>query len=168
STVESVGWYGAANKLCGVLMFPAAIMTGALLPTLTRLQRTDPAAYVRASRESVRLALLLGAPTAMGTYLFADRVVPWIFGPGFEPTADCLRVLAFYLLPLFANITLGTILIISGKQFIWSLMKGVMILFSAGVSFWLLPYWQHRANNGGIGAAIMVAVGELGMLATAL
>jgi O-antigen/teichoic acid export membrane protein len=163
-----VGWYGAANKLSGVLLFPAVIMTGALLPTLTRLKATNPDSYQRAARESVRLALVLGAPTAMGTFLFSDRVIPWIFGPGFEPAAADLKVLAFYLLPLFANITLGTILIISGKQFVWSLMKGVMILISASVSFWLLPYWQHRANNGGIGAAMMVAVGEFGMLGAAI
>lgn len=168
ASVEAVGWYGAANKLSGVLLFPAVIMTGALLPTLTRLKESNPDSYQRAARESLRLALVLGAPTAMGTYLFADRVVPWIFGPGFEPTAADLKVLAFYLLPLFVNITLGTILIISRKQFIWSLVKGVMIVLAAGISFWILPYWQHRAGNGGIGAAMMVAVGELGMLAAAI
>jgi O-antigen/teichoic acid export membrane protein len=168
ASVESVGWYGAANKLSGVLLFPAVIMTGALLPTLTRLKVTNPESYQRAARESLRLALVLGAPTAMGTFLFSDRVIPWIFGPGFEPAAADLKVLSFYLLPLFANITLGTILIISGKQFIWSMMKGVMILISAGLSFWILPYWQHRANNGGIGAAMMVAVGEFGMLTAAV
>jgi O-antigen/teichoic acid export membrane protein len=168
SSVESVGWYGAANKLCGVLMFPAAIMTGALLPTLTRLQSTNPEAYGRAARESVRLALFLGAPTAMGTFLFADRVVPWIFGPGFEPTAANLKVLAVYLLPLFINITLGTILIISGKQFVWSMVKGAMILGSAAASFWLMPYFQARTGNGGIGAAMLVAVAELGMLTAAI
>jgi hypothetical protein len=69
---------------------------------------------------------------------------------------------------LFINITLGTILIISGRQFVWSMVKGAMILVSAAASFWLMPYWQARAGNGGIGAAMLVAIAELGMLTAAI
>lgn len=165
---DAVGWYGAATKLVAVLLFPATVLGGALMPTLARLKATDQDAYRRAVPESLRVALLTGAPIAIGTYIFADRGTSLVFGTAFGPAGDNLRVLSFFLLPVFVNMALGALLVISGKQFSWALAKGAMVLGSAAVSYFAIPYWHARTGNGGLGAAMATVAAEGGMFAVAV
>jgi O-antigen/teichoic acid export membrane protein len=165
---SAIGWYGAATKLSTVLLFPATVLGGALMPTLARLKATDHEAYRRAVIESLRVALLTGAPIAIGTYIFAERGIGLVFGATFEPAADNLRVLSAYLLPVFVNMALGSLLVISGRQFAWALGKGAMVLGSAVLSYIAIPYWHARTGNGGLGAAVATVASEVGMFAFAL
>src|SRR5437763_5300075 len=93
---EVVGWYGASIKLITVLLFPATILGGALMPTLVRLMATERDTYRRGVTEWVRVQLLIAAPVAAGTYVFAERGTRLVFGPSFSPSADILRVLSLY------------------------------------------------------------------------
>jgi len=77
-------------------------------------------------------------------------------------------VLSLYLLPVFINILLGTIVIISGKQLVWTLTKGAFVVIGAGVSYFAIPYWQARTGNGGLAAAGVTVGAEMGMLLVAL
>jgi polysaccharide transporter, PST family len=165
---DAIGWYGAAAKLSTVLLFPATVIGGALMPTLARLKATDHEAYRRAVTESIRVALLTGAPIAIGTFIFADRGISLVFGASFGPAADNLRVLSAYLLPVFVNMSLGAVLIIAGKQFQWAVAKGAMVLVSAVFSYIAIPYLHARTGNGGLGAAAATVAAEAGMFAIAL
>jgi O-antigen/teichoic acid export membrane protein len=165
---EVVGWYGAAVKLLNVLLFPAFILGGAIAPTLARLHATDERAFERASRESLRISLLLGAPVAIGTFLYADPAVHLVYGWAFVETASNLRVLALYAMPVFLNIALGSALMASGKELKWAIFKLAMVIGGAGVSFFFIPYFQAHFGNGGIGAAVVTAGAEFLMLGAAL
>jgi O-antigen/teichoic acid export membrane protein len=167
---EALGWFGASTKLLSVLLFPAFILGGALAPTLARLQATDPAAFQRAVREALRILLLLAAPVATGTYVFATQGVALVFGAhgGFEPSADNLRVLSVYVLPVCIDIALGTVILVCGRRVAWALSKVVMLALGLAASVFLIPFWQARTGNGGLGAAAVTAGTEFGMLAFAL
>ena len=115
------------------------------------------------------MALLAGAPIAVGTYIFASQGTAFVYGArAYGPSADTLRVFSFYVLPVSVNIALGTVLLASGKQLPWALSKASMLLLTFVASFAVVPYFQQRTGNGGTGAAAMTVVAELGMTAAAL
>jgi O-antigen/teichoic acid export membrane protein len=165
---DAVGWFGAANKLVNILIFPAVILASALGPTTARLYGTDPNAYSRAVRESFRAGLLLGVPVAVGSFVFADQGVALVFGgKEFGPAADNMRVFSAWLLPVFLNIVLGTALFASGRQLAWTFCKGAAVLLGAGASVLLIPWFQARTGNGGLGAVGVTAFAEICMLGAA-
>jgi O-antigen/teichoic acid export membrane protein len=166
---EAVGWYAATGKLVGLLLVPATLLMGAVGPTLARLHAKDPLAFQRAARESLRIALLMGAPVAVAAFVFAEPCMALVYGAtAFAPAAMNLRVMSAYMLPVFLNIALGTVILASGRQMIWSVAKGATVAVSAGASFFVIPYWQTRAGNGGLGAAGMTAASEIAMLVAAI
>jgi O-antigen/teichoic acid export membrane protein len=165
---EAVAWYGASAKLANLLLFPATILGGAFAPTLARLHASDEEGFRRAARELLRASLLLAAPMAVGTWFFAHDAVNLVYGARqFGPAGDNLRVLSGYLAPVFIDISLGTVILVCGRRFAWALSKGAVVAVGAAASFILIPYFQARSNNGGLGAAAICAGGEFLMLAMA-
>src|SRR3954471_19714904 len=93
-----VGWYAAAQRFVGTLIFPAGIAGVALYPTLARFAG-NVAALRGKARDALRLVLLLGALAGAGTVLYADVAVSLVYSrDGFEPAIDILRALGPYLL----------------------------------------------------------------------
>src|SRR5207248_2193264 len=69
-----VGWYAAAQRFVGTLIFPAGIAGVALYPTLARFAG-DASALRSKARDALRLVLMLGALVAAGTALYADVAI---------------------------------------------------------------------------------------------
>lgn len=161
---DAVGWYGASTRLVGFLLFPAGVLQAVFMPTLGRLHVESPDEYRKTARDSLRVALLLGAPIGVGTYIFAEPGVAFVFGSSFVGAAAILRLLGIYVLVVFVNIALSTIIVSSGRTMTWSTMKAAMVAIGAGVSFVVIPYFQRTANNGGLGAASVTVAAEVTML----
>jgi hypothetical protein len=70
-------------------------------------------------------------------------------------------------LPVFLNISLGTALLASGRQMAWAAWKTGLVVVGAAASFVVIPYFQARTGNGGIGAAWVTVAAEFGMLLAA-
>jgi O-antigen/teichoic acid export membrane protein len=162
SSPEAVGWYAATGKLLGLLLVPAALLMGALGPTLARLQGGDPQAFRKAAAESLRVTLLMAAPLTVATFAFADVATGIIYGSrSFGPVGANLRVMSGFIVPVFVNITLGSVLLASGRQVAWAIAKGVAVAVTTLASFWVIPYIHQRTGNGGLGAAAMTVVSEV-------
>lgn len=109
-----VGWYGAAERLITVglgLLQPAKQV---LISTLSRALAhpdTEGASWQLMRRSVVGISAL-GVTMMLGTLAVAHFVVPFIFGPGFEPTVHLLMLMAL-LLPLaaFCEAAVGYVLI---------------------------------------------------------
>jgi len=165
---EVVGWFGAATRLVTFILFPIFILGGAIGPTLARLRTQDMSAFGQTIRQALRAATLLGAPVAIGTWIFADRGVAFAYGAGFERSAEIVRLLGAYVLPLFANIILGTAIMAGKGRLAWTFWKGGMVLAGAAVSFFLIPFTQARFGNGGLGAAAVTVGAEYVLLTAGL
>jgi len=164
-----IGWYAAASKLMGLLIFPATILATALYPTLARLQAERAAAYGDLMTAALRVMVLLGILSMAGTYLFADTAVGLVYGSAaFAPAASCLRVLALYLLVAFVDVTLGAAIMAGTAPTRWIVAKLATVLVAAGLSVVLIPLTQSTLGNGGIGCAAAVVAAEVVMLITAL
>lgn len=166
---EVVGWYAAATRLSGILIFPATILAAALYPTLSRLFVEEPESYRRFARSALRAMLVFGALGAGGTLVFADATVALVYGQGaFDPAVSTLRVLALYIFLDFVNVTLGTAIAAANRQTPYIYAKGLSILVVIMLNSLLIPFCQVRLANGSIGGAITAAAAEAVMLGAGL
>ena len=161
-----VGWFGAARNVLGTLLAPAAILGAAAYPRIARAS-TEPGSG-RSVRSAFRPLLWLGALAATGTYLFAGTAIGLIYGPGFEPAATILRVFSPGLFLLFIDILLGNIIYASGGGTGFAIAKIVSVVVGTALNFVLIPLFQERLGNGGVGVVVAFALSELVVFAGAL
>jgi hypothetical protein len=89
------------------------------MPTLGRLHASDRDEYRQTALDSIRIALLLGALIATGKSSCSQN-----------PVGSCIRerfvrrrqpvILSVYVLIVFVNIALSTIIISAGRTLTWS------------------------------------------------
>src|SRR5229473_2331000 len=77
---EAMGWYSAANRIVGVLLFPATTLSFAIYPTITRLWTEDRPSYAPLVRLGLRAIAIVGIFAATGTALFAGIAVDVVYG----------------------------------------------------------------------------------------
>jgi O-antigen/teichoic acid export membrane protein len=168
SPADVIGWFGAARNILGTLMAPAGILGAAAYPRLARAS-TQPGALSQEVRAAFRPLLWLGALAGTGTYLFARSMVDLIYGSrGFGPAATILEVFAPGLFLLFVDILLGTIIYASGRVTAFAVAKIISVLVGAGLDVLLIPLFQERYGNGGIGVVVAFALSEFVVFAGAL
>ena len=163
----AVGWFGAAKMILGTLCAPAIILATAAFPRLVRAAGT--AALPSEVRSALRPLLWLGALAGVGTYLFAGTVVGLIYGSaGFAPAATILQVFAPGFLLLFIDILLGHVIYASGRGTGFAIAKILSVMVGTALNFLLIPVFQARYGNGGIGVVVAFALSELVVFAGAV
>lgn len=162
---EVLGWYGAASRMVGVLIFPATTLSYALYPTLVRLWAEDKATYASMVRLGVRTVVVLGTFTATATLLFSDLIVSVAYGTErFAPAAGNLGILAGYLLLVYVSIVLSVGIAAAGRQLRWALAQSICLLVSVALDPLLIPVFQARYGNGSLGVCVSVVLAEVIMV----
>jgi O-antigen/teichoic acid export membrane protein len=165
---DVVGWFGAAKNVLGTLIAPALILGSAAFPRLSRAAQ-DRAQFRRELGGAMRPVLLLAAYAAVGTYVFADLAIAVIYGAGrFDPAVPILQVSAPSFFLFFVDVLLGSAIVASDRAVSMAVAKVFNVLASTVLDFLLIPYFQHRYGNGGLGAAIAYGGSEVIMFVAAL
>jgi O-antigen/teichoic acid export membrane protein len=163
-----VGWFGAARNVLGTLLAPAAILGAAAYPQIARAS-SDPDALAHQVRSALRPLLWLGALAAVGTYLFAGTAIGLIYGSrDFAPAATVLEVFSPGLFLLFVDILLGNVIYASGGGTGFAIAKVLSVALGTALDFLLIPVFQQRFGNGGIGVVVAFALSELVVFAGAM
>jgi O-antigen/teichoic acid export membrane protein len=166
-----VGWYGAATRLYGTLLFIPNILTTSIFPAVMRMgsDAADDAAFTRATERLMNLVLFAAIPISAGTIAIANPLVRLLYGPGpFEHAGPNLQVLGVSILLVCIDVVLGTALIARGKEKPWAAMAIAAAIFNPLVNLWAIPFTVRLWGNGGIGAAAATALTELLMMFGAL
>lgn len=165
---HAVGWYGAAKNILGTLVAPATILGTAAFPALSRAAH-DPARLRAELQAALRPLLLLAGAAGVGTYLLADLGVAIVYGrASFGPAATVLKAAAPGLFLLFVDVLLGTVVVAAGRAGALAAAKVVNVVAATGLELLLIPYFQARAGNGGIGVVVAFAASELLMFVAAV
>lgn len=165
---EAVGWYAAARKLVGVLVFPVAALTSALYPTLCRLFPTDAAEFKRTVTSALRAAIILVVPISVCCAVYADVGI-WVFSKqAFGPAEDNLKIFAPFVFLVYFTMVLGTALAAAGKQRPWTVAQCGCVAMSFILDPLLIPYFEKHYGNGGLGVCIAAVFSEILMLVAAL
>ena len=163
-----VGWFGAAKNIVGTLFAPAAILGTAAFPRLAKAAH-DPPQFRLELHSAMRPLLGLAALAGVGTYLFADVAVNIVFGKkGFGPAGTTLKALSPGLALLFVDVMVATAIVALGRARQVALAKAFNVAAITVLDILLIPIFQTRFGNGGIGQGVAFAGGEVIMLASAL
>jgi O-antigen/teichoic acid export membrane protein len=161
---DAVGWHAAARKLIGVLVFPAAVLGGAMYPTLCRLYATDREGFVQATSGALRSTCLLVFPVALGCYLFPEIGISVFSRDKFGPAEENLQILSGFLFLVYFSMPLGSCLLASGRQRTWALVQAVCVAISLVGDPVLVPWFDRHAGNGGLGVCWTTVFSELLMV----
>jgi O-antigen/teichoic acid export membrane protein len=158
---DVVGWYSAARRLLGFLVFPVGSLVGSLYPTLCRLHLSEPAAFQETVRSALRATSVMVMPVALGCFLYPDIGIA-LFDPiSFRPAEDNLRVLAVLLFLMYFTMPIGVSIAAAGRQRAWSIVQSLCIGVSLILDPVLIPWSQRRLGNGGLGLSVAATVSEL-------
>jgi O-antigen/teichoic acid export membrane protein len=158
---DVVGWYSAARRLIGFLVFPVSALAGALYPTLCRLQATNLDEFSQTAGNALRVTGLLVMPVALGCALYPDIGIALFDRSSFLPAEDDLRLLSIYLFLLFFTMPLGISIMAAGGQRAWAMVQFSCLIISLVLDPILVPLFQQRTGNGGLGLCVAAAVSEV-------
>src|SRR5882762_8533670 len=166
---EAMGWYSAASRIVGVLLFPATTLAFAIYPTISRLWGEDRPSYAALVRLALRAVAMVGIFAATGTALFAAIPVSILYGAErFGPAAANLRILAVYVLLVYASIVLGIAIAAAKRQLRYAVAQSLCVVVSLILDPILIPRFERLAGNGGVGVSTSVVVAEVAMVAAGL
>ena len=169
SSAQALGWYSAANRITGVLVFPAFTLSLALYPTLARLWSDDRTTYNIMVRLGLRSVILLGLLAGTGAAVFSRLIVRLVYGvDAFGPAATDIAILSLYLPLVYASLVIGNALMAAGRQLRWAVGQSFCLLVSVALDPILIPWTQRTYGNGGAGVCISVAFAEIAMVGVGL
>jgi len=163
SPPEVVGWHAVARKLIGPLLLPASALITSMYPTLSRLYTSDREAYFRLGRGALRSATALAVPLALGCALYPDLGTRIFSRESFAPAEQNLKVLAAFVFLAYFSMTLGCCLSAAGRQRAWALSQLACVAISAALDPFLIPWFQARLHNGGVGVCVATVASEVAM-----
>jgi PST family polysaccharide transporter len=161
---DTVGWYAAARKLVGILIFPSSTLMVAIYPTLCRLFADDREGYVRATSSALRIVTIIGVPVTVACIVYPDVGIRIFSRQSFGPAADDLRFLSVFVLLVYSTMIMGISLMAAGQQRAWASVQLVCVLISVVFDPLLVPWFQLHKGNGGLGLCATSVVSEVFML----
>jgi O-antigen/teichoic acid export membrane protein len=165
---QAIGWQAVARRLTGLLIFPAYALTAALYPTLSRLYNEDRAAFRSTAASALRTTPAIAVPIALGCALFPHIGIDLFGKEAYGPADANLRILALFVLLLYLTMPVSTTLLAAGKQRVWSAAQFGCVALSAALDPLLIPWFQARNGNGGLGVCVSTVAAEVLMLAVGL
>jgi O-antigen/teichoic acid export membrane protein len=166
--LDAVGWYAAAKTIMGALFAPASIVASVYFPGLSRAAK-NPTDFTHEVRKALRPMLWLGGLTGVGTYLFADTAIRLIYGSlHFAPAANILRVFGPGLILLFMGVFFSHALTALGRERAFMVAKVCSVIVSTLLALILIPYFQRRFGNGGMGVVLAFVLSEFVVFASSL
>ncbi len=165
SPEDVVGWHAVARRLIGTLVLPGSLVIGALYPTLSRLFAEDRAQFIETARGALRATVILSVPIAMCCGFYGDIGIQIFSKEGYGPAQQNLVVLAPFLFLMYFSMPLGISILAAGRQKIWAATQFVCVLVSSVLEPFLIPWFQSRYGNGGLGVCIANIICEVVMVA---
>jgi O-antigen/teichoic acid export membrane protein len=165
---DAIGWFGAAKNIMGTLLAPALIIGAAAYPRLSRAASSQPL-FKSEFQATVRPALWLGSLGAVGTWLFADAAIALVYGHRqFGPAGTILKIFGPGLFLIFIDVMFGNALTAMGRASSFSIVKLASVGVSTGLDLLLIPWFQTRYGNGGMGTVAAFILSEFVVFAGAV
>lgn len=165
---QTIGWYSAADRLFGTLLFIPSVYITAAFPTFSRLSANDMPELQALISKSFDTLLLLGIPIGLGIAAISNPLVVLLFGEEFQQSGPVLALFGLVLIVTYQNILIGRFLISVDRQNIWTLIMAIATLVSIPLDIVLIPWCVNTFQNGAMGGALAFVITESGMLLAGL
>ena len=110
------GYYNAAYNLVFSATVLSNVINVALYPAMTRQAVNAPESLPDTYGRAFRYLMAISLPIAMGTWAFADQLVPFLFTSAYAAAAPALRIVIWAAPLMFASEFLGYVVVIRGEE----------------------------------------------------
>ena len=163
-----LGWYSAADRIFGSLLFIPTILMTAIFPILSRKHSEeaddDLGTYLD---KSFNMLFIFGIPIGLGIAAIATPISELIFGQEYTQSGLILAVYGIVMIFTYQNILLGQFLISIDKQNQWTWVMGIATLATLPLDLVLVPFCLNRFGVAGVGGALAFVFTEAGMMLAA-
>lgn len=150
------GYYEQAMKISKMVLAVITALGTVITPRIGYyFERKDTEQIQNLTYKSYRFAWFLGIPLCLGLILVAENFVPWFFGPGYEPVAGLLQVLALLIVVIGISGVTGAQYLVPTKR---EKLLSASVILGACTNF-LLNMFMIRIW-GATGAAIASVIAE--------
>jgi O-antigen/teichoic acid export membrane protein len=164
-----VGWYGASYRFLDVLSFVPSIFSVSLLPVLSKLQGSSDNLLQRTTQKSLDFIMIAVFPISLCMFALSAHIIHFFYGISqYQPSVVNLQIFTIGLPLIYIDMVLGTALFACDKQKQWAATAFFAALFNIGLNYFLIPLFEIKAGNGGIGAAIATLATEFFVLVNAI
>jgi Na+-driven multidrug efflux pump len=132
-----------------------------LYPTLCRLHTTDFEAFKRTTSRALLGTSLMVIPVALGCLLYPDIGIAFYDRRSFLPAEMNVRFLSLFVFLLYFTMPLGICVLAAGRQRAWTMVQSSCIVVSLALDPILVPWFQRRLGNGGLGVCVATVVSEI-------
>ena len=135
------GIYAPVQKLMEPLLMVAGLWGTAIFPALCRLSHTDAASFEHIKATSLRLALLVACPMAVGLVILARPIILLLTGgdDALDASTQVLQIVAI-MLPLFYVNGIGQEFLYAAHRNGFVVMSyGAAAVVSVGLNLWVIP-----------------------------
>jgi O-antigen/teichoic acid export membrane protein len=158
---EVVGWYSVPTRLFQTLMFLPVVVSTAFLPSFVRGFEEGEDKLRQSAQAPIELIILLSLPIAAGTAMVARPLIDLLYGSAYDESVPVMVVLGLCIPPMYLNIMLSQVLIAMNRQASWTWVMAGTTIVNPLFNLALIPWTEHRYDNGAIGAAISLLLTEL-------
>jgi O-antigen/teichoic acid export membrane protein len=139
---EAVGLYSVAAKTMNAFAFLPAAFSAAIFPSMSADFAQTGARLEWLLEESLRYLLIIAAPLAVGSFLYADVFVRLI-GPEYREAAAAVRILMPSLIFVFLSFPIGAILNSTNRQSWQTALIISSTVFNIGLNLYLIPRYSY-------------------------
>ncbi len=162
-SASEIGWYSAAYRIIGVVVFIPTLVVAPLFPALSR-SGNDAHVLRRTIAQTLKLLTLIMVGLAVGTVVIAPVVPQLLDWPAdFAQTVPLMMILALHEPFVAIDMVLGVVLMAIHRESRWVVVGVVATVFNIGVNLIAIPLTQNLFGNGGIGAATTTVLTEVVM-----
>ena len=160
-----VGWYGAAYKIIeGLLVVPTAAVVAAY-PVLSHSYKADEKNFIRQFKGLFAALSLSAVVFSAFIYVFSEKIIHLVFGPGFEGAVPALRVLSAVSLIMYVRYLMSTSLDATDGEQTNLGIAALAALTNVFLNLMLIPRFGHI---GAAWATLATEIAYLGLSAYAV
>lgn len=138
-----VGIYNVAYKIMENLIFFPAMLSGLILPLLSRFIFTERKRFEEIADKTFKVFSIIIVPIIIGTWFLAYDIIAIVAGPEFEASAPVLRILIFSLGCIFFGSYLTMLLVVSNLQKKLMQVLVFVAIFNIGLNLFLIPRYSY-------------------------
>lgn len=151
---QAVGLYSAAYNLIEGLLFVPLAFTTAITPLASQLFYKSLTRMRNVCAESLRYMAMISLPIAVGTTLFASKIINIIYGKQYFGSVLALQVLIWSIVPTFLHYVLGLFVVSTNNEKQGTINTGSCAILNVLLNLVLIPKYSF------VGAAVATIITE--------
>ena len=159
---SEVGWYGAARQIAQLSALLSPILSGVLIPMMSRAKARNEKEFFRILRRGIEGVMVVSIPLSLLLALGADFWIHVALKDKFLPAADSLRCLTPTFSLAYANVLLWLALMILDKSWTITIVSIAGLILLPVFILIAVPLTQGLGDGGaGMGVGIALSTREL-------